>query len=473
MAMPMNTVLHFLHQQGKLLAVLLLAFCCIACTRLKTEEPPAEAFDEAPQALLSHIAAPIAIPLSTIEAKINQSLSETLVNDERYEGNNLKIKVKRKGPIQLSVHEQKIHIKAPLHVWVDGRLQTRLLGKSISKTQALQFAVHIHLASKVDINPQWQLVSSTSFQSLEWIEEPHLKLGPVDIPLTNMVEKAIMQQMPAVLSKLDEAVRHAVKLDKAALKIWTDLQKPILVHKKHHQVWLLARPVDFSADRIRLYKKYAIVNARIGAFVSSITGEKPRVAVQQALPPLQKSRYIGSDSELNALAAIPYESFNQVLEEQLQGKAIELQGHKVVVKKVSVYGNGRHLVFRCDLRGDVKGTVYLKGRPAYDSARQRLYAADLDYDIITETALLQAADWLLHDTFREQIQQIAVLPLEESLQKLPGLIEQAVAQSNAGSKISLRLDSMQVAPVAIAVRPQELNLLIRLQTKVNLQLHKL
>jgi hypothetical protein len=51
------------------------------------------------------------------------------------------------------------------------------------------------------------------------------------------------------------------------------------------------------------------------------------------------------------------------------------------------------------------GTVYLSGRLVLDSVSYRLSVQDFDYELATKDHLQQVADWLVHDTFVQRVQE--------------------------------------------------------------------
>ena len=56
------------------------------------------------------------------------------------------------------------------------------------------------------------------------------------------------------------------------------------------------------------------------------------------------------------------------------------------------------------MSGTVRATIYLKGKPAFDSEKSEIYFANLDYELNTQQAMLKAASWLIKSTLKKKME---------------------------------------------------------------------
>ncbi len=454
-----------------------LVVAATACTQLKPEEPAKLPFDPPISPAMSSVSTPIILPISALKKKINTALKEVIVNDQSYENNkqdNLKLKIVRTGEVSLQMMGNELFYAAPLKIFVDKRFETKLLGKKIQKSQAITFALRVKFRSKVDIGNDWQIQSQTSFAGLEWIEKPSLNLLLFKIDLTKTIEKVLLEEVPSIEKMIDQLAHDEIHLDQEILHIWTELQKPILLNRAHKKVWIKARPTEFTASHIRSDGENILIDGKIGAMVETLFGENPPSEIVAKLPKLQRADSIPNTCDLNAVSEIYYADINELLDKQLAGKTLDLKGNKLKINNIRITGSGSLIVLRVEVKGDANGTIYLKGKPVYDhDESQTIRIQDFDFDVHTQEKLLGTADWLLHDTFKNLIQEKLHFPLKSEVEKLPELIYNGIAKGKVGKKIDIQLANMNLVPQKIAVHEDRISILLNMKTDLVLKLKRL
>jgi hypothetical protein len=191
------------------------------------------------------------------------------------------------------------------------------------------------------------------------------------------------------------------------------------------------------------------------------------------LPVLQKVAHLRPISDLKVLFTIPFADLNRVLSNNMKGRKLELAGGLITIKSASVYGGQHALILKTDVDGSVKGTLYFHGKPYFDTLSNTLQVRDVDFDVHTEERLLATADWLLHDTLRDTLTAALTIPMGRQLAALPKKIETAFARGKAGKKTELDIAAFRLVPQRIAVRPEGVQILIDIQSKVTLEVKRL
>jgi hypothetical protein len=123
--------------------------------------------------------------------------------------------------------------------------------------------------------------------------------------------------------------------------------------------------------------------------------------------------------------------------------------------------------------GAVNGTLYFRGQPGYDTLNNTLYLQNVDFDVDTKERLFASADWLLHDHLRDTLQSAMVVPLNQQIAQLPTTIETAFARSGAGRKTELDIDAFRMVPKRIVVRPDGVQVLISVESKVAVKVKRI
>ncbi|MBN8667821.1 MAG: DUF4403 family protein [Chitinophagales bacterium] len=127
-------------------------------------------------------------------------------------------------------------------------------------------------------------------------------------------------------------------------------------------------------------------------------------------------------------AVLNYDSLSQLLNQQMIGKTFDLNKglikKKITIKESRIYGIGNEkVIIKVTFSGSNSGTVYLTGKPFFDSASRKLAISEVDFDIKTRAFLLKSAEWLFSKKIIQSIE-------ENSRFDLGSYIDSAMAMAN-------------------------------------------
>jgi hypothetical protein len=66
--------------------------------------------------------------------------------------------------------------------------------------------------------------------------------------------------------------------------------------------------------------------------------------------------------------------------------------------------------------GDANGTLRFIGTPIYDAKRHLIFVPDLDYDLETDSQLINTYTWLRSDELRQTFRDKAQVPVTDALE---------------------------------------------------------
>ena len=448
----------------------------LACQKLKPSEPAPEPFEEAIAPQLSTIGAPIVFELKDIEEKANSALKTVIYEDKSFEDkneDNLKLKVSKADRITMHMTGNVLYYTVPIRLHAEIQIDKKKLGFKILKPQTVDLAVRMKFRSTVSIGSDWRLKTQTESLGYEWIEKPQAHLGKIKINISSTVEKILKKKMSMIEDKIDKIAHDAIKIDQIVKKIWISLQKSILINKKESKIWLRPIPKKIEAGQIYSDGEWVRIQLKLTTSAETLVGEEPKYETNSQLPPFRQIANPPDSCEVRLVSEIAYAEINQILGQKLKGKEIDIEGNKLIFKDLELFGNGKNLIGKIKIGGTISGTIYVKGQPFYDTLSQSLKVLNFDFDIRTEETLLGTADWLLHETAKEKIQEKLAFPLGATLDKVPDIIRKAIANSKVSEKIDLDLEKMQILPQKITVRPDHLQVLVHAKAKVGITLKKL
>jgi hypothetical protein len=136
------------------------------------------------------------------------------------------------------------------------------------------------------------------------------------------------------------------------------------------------------------------------------------------------------------------------------------------VKDAAITPSGEQLVLMLDVDGKTKaglftkklvGKIYLRGTPYYDAASASIKLRDVDYDLETKDMLLNTANWLAKNKFKEMIQSQVNIPVQTQLTDVRNMLQHTLNQSGRmheavllrGAVNDLELENIYLTPTGI------------------------
>jgi hypothetical protein len=91
-----------------------------------------------------------------------------------------------------------------------------------------------------------------------------------------------------------------------------------------------------------------------------------------------------------------------------------------------------------DIKGSIDGIFYLTCKPRFNQETNAFSVDEVDFDMQTQSLLLQSADWFLHGTFRELIRDKLNMDLTQRLAQSREMAQKAIAQVKLADNIFLK-----------------------------------
>lgn len=444
-----------------------------SCKRVKPMAPEATTLDSVLVAPVSTINVPIHYEIAKLEEIVNSKVKGTFIRDQfklNDKGDSLYLEVEKKGPILLSWNDHTLYYSVPLKV--SAKILKHIAGIKVRNANPVEMEMVLHLATRLALDDQWNLRPQSSLDDIKWVKEPTLKVTVIKFNLKKVVEEALEKNKDKLIPKMDEALSSLIDTRKIVSKLWNDIQKPIRVNKKEKQLWLKAYATNITARLANAGSDKIVLHVQLKARVELIIEGQSIPESNTELPRFKKIEHTADSLLIFVLTRIPYHIVNEVLNEELSGKKISAEGYATTIRNVEVYGTPGGLALKLNVRGDVNGRVYATAIPGYDSAQSRLYAENFSFDLDTESALLNSADWLLHEHALDFISNQLTLDAQPLIDLLPDLIMQAIEKGKVGDKIDLGMSSLSIWPATILVTKKELQILFQVEGKADIGLKR-
>ncbi|MGV3559541.1 DUF4403 family protein [Larkinella arboricola] len=439
------------------------------CQKTTTQAPQATGFDPAIAPATSYLAGSVTFTIKELEKKINQELDPVLVgkgSSGGKKGGMFPFRVVRSGPVRIQYTNNQIKLSAPLNLYVSSPFG------AAEKTDEKPFcSLQVNFQSPLTVTPNWRLASKIQFTDYNWIVEPEIRLLGNNISLTKFARKALDTYQAAIESAIDSAIYNELRLDQIVMPIWQGIQQPLLLDKQYG-LWLLTKPVGVESSPIEGNAEQITTHLRITLETHTKLQPQKPAPFAIGLPPLQKKEQIARMTDLRIMNFIPYTDINRMLARSLKQEKKLLLG-ALTIKKASVYGGQRSLIVKTDVSGLLNGTLYLRGRPTFDTTSNTLRVRNLDFDAGTVSEIPRISSSLVHDGLIKVLESFLTFPLGGEIERLPQQISKSFEEGPPGKKTNLNIGSFRLTPQQMAIRPDGIQALIRVESKVAVKVEQL
>ena len=378
---------------------------CSKTTQLDTSAPAAQAVVAKPfERKISTINVPVNFKVATLQTKLNQEFKGLLYNDTNLEGDNVAIKIWKKGDVGIKAENNKIYFTIPLHIWVKGRFKWEAceMCPTIDKSEETEFDLVAKSESSLSLTEDYKIKTLTT-GDFEWGDtKPYIELGPMKIGLARFVEPAMRSQLANLTKQLDAEIQNRIQIKQYIQQAWTMVQQPLKIDETYN-AWLKITPTAIKVSP--MVARNGEINLRIGlsSFIETFTNGKPAVKVNPNLPKLVTDNRMADDVQIGLSGEISYDYATKLLKEQLAGQTFKFEGSdEVTIKDAAISPSGDKLMLMLDVDGKtkaglftkkIKGKVFLQSVPYYDAATGAIKVRDVDYNLETRDKLLSSASW--------------------------------------------------------------------------------
>ena len=271
----------------------------------------------------------------------------------------------------------------------------------------------IELATPLTLTSTWHLASKARIVRVEPASteaRDHCDVSILHKDVTEQVVGAARAGLTEQLPTIDRKV-GAVDLTRHVTEWWALLARPI---RLSNDVWLTLGPQRLSIGRMRGHSKVLTVPVSLDAHPLIVTGPTEPVVVAAALPALaHDSATDGYHIVMDGI--VDYGTASRELSAALGARSFTQSGHTVTLTRVTVRPQPKgQLGLAAEFTGDAKGTLQLVGTPRIDHANEVITVPDLDFDVQSDSKLVQTYSWMKSAALRNELRKrarISIVPV--------------------------------------------------------------
>ncbi|HLC84032.1 MAG TPA: DUF4403 family protein, partial [Bacteroidia bacterium] len=288
-----------------------------------------------------------------------------------------------------------------------------------------------------------------------------------------IVDEALKLKETELTKNFDKELSEKIELKKAIAKIWRDIQKPVRINKKEVLVWLRSRCESISAQMIDKGPRMICFQVACYTKTQLLFDSDTSGSVNPILPPYTESQKGLKDKvELYIAAAIPFDLANKKMNERIKDLNFKYKGFSVKVKSIEMYGTDSAIALKVNVRGHIKGDIYFTGKVHYDSITNKIGINKIMYDVNTENALLQTADWIFRDSIPNIMEKRLRIPLDSLTNRLPLLMNKGIEESKVGKKLDANISIESISLYKILITKKDIQIIALAKAKGGIVLDK-
>lgn len=401
---------------------------------------------------------PINISMKGLQKSINESLDGLIYEDNSYtdnDGDNLKIKVWKKGTITIKAEPDAFEYYVPLKIWAEVRYGA--FGAYTS--QEVKGSIALNFRTNYEINRQWEMVTMTTMTDYKWIDQPTIKIFGSNISVQSIANSFLTYNKKMLETTIDDQIKANINIQQNIKDAWSMLQDPVKVNEDYN-IWLKLTPKSIAMSPIETKNNSISSIIGIQSLAEVIMSNQALDIVKDTkLPTFNRPENVPDSFEISLTSQIPYIEAEDAAKKELVGQTFK-QGRrrKVTIKNINIYGQDGDIIIGAYLEGSFNGTIYMRGQPVFDPVTSTISIENVDYDLDTKNKLFKGANWLFRSTILKKMKPYLTFPLEDNLKDAKAMVEKELDGYEPmkgivlnGKLSDLTIEEVQVTPEGIRV----------------------
>ncbi len=402
----------------------------------------------------SFINLPVTIKLKDVERMTNTSLEGLIYEDTDFKDDDLKMKVWKDREITITNENGKLKTVLPLKALINYRFNANTFGLPFEDVRDISLDGTVTLISEVGL-VNWELRTNTKLKSLVWNEEPTMNVMGQKIPVTGLVNSAVVLLKSVIEGNIDHAIKESLDFKPNVLDALEKICTPFQMSETYES-WLRIIPEELYTTDASLADQAITFKMGMKCAMETIIGEKPGSKFDRDNIVLKPVRKIPEAVTASIAAISSYKDASRILTRNFKGYEFGEGRKKIMVNAVEIWQKEKKIIIALDVAGSVDGTLYLTGYPQYNEATEEVYFDKLDYVLDTRNALIKSAQWLVGNRILLQLQEKCRYSIAPNLKEGKESVEHYLGNYSPvkgvfvnGSVQEIKLDKIQLSATAM------------------------
>jgi hypothetical protein len=381
------------------------------------------------EALYSEIGVPVKLSVKTIEQTMNQKMKDTIFYDPKFKSDYgvFNVLVKKLEPVKLAgvENQTKVNIKSAFKVFMKGTLETNFLGIEIKFPLDQAISMKVWLNTIFDLEKNWQLTTKTTMEKHDFLDNPMLDLGLVQLPLRIVADAMIAQNKEFFTTQLDEQLKPYLSWKVPIQEAWNNLQQPLpLSEWEKDTIWVQMQPQNINMTKLNCQKDTFYTHLKIPLKSIGKVKQKPSLQIQ-LLPDYNVLPEKTPFGELKIKTQIDRNLAEEKINKMFVNQEFENGKYKSKVQKITFYNAKKGLWgIEIDMKGTINGKLFLEAIPKNNKGKIEI--KDLTYRIEGEKNFSKFGEWLFKGKIKKQMRKAIEEPINAQIDWMKKEIEKTI-----------------------------------------------
>ena len=441
----------------KLVVVCFVAILFNACTGDQKNDQDATYIKDSIDLPDSELGFTLFYNVKRIQQALNDNTTETIFHDwiALNERDSLLLDASRFDEVKLDWENEELAIKLPLVL--KGNYKKDILGVlDIQNKKPIEAKVMINFATKLDLYSNWHLKTKSEIRSIEWLEDPHLKIAFIDVNLRKKIERKLRKQEGMLVQKLDSLIAMEISVEKPVSDMWKQVQQPMRISRKKIPLFLRAKITNMEA-KIRensIDTIFIQLGLKTKLFIESDSIFQKEIA---PLPDFKSVKKVKDTLVAYALFSAGFNLISDSLNVLLKNDTTISKEYGVQLSNVKITGKRNKLHITASVNGQVDGDVVVTCQPQMDNDEKIIFFSDFDYQLSSENDFINIGANNLEEYITELLKSYLTFDISEWLEGIPQAIEEGVEDGKTGQKIAVSINELKINVKYISIKEKQLN----------------
>ena len=321
--------------------------------------------------------------------------------------------------------------------------------------------------TSISLKNNWTIVTQTRPNGFRWVAKPVLDFGKIQIPITSLVEKSLVEQQKKFCTTIDQQMAAQLNFQKYAVMAWNVFANPFQISEEYN-TWLKITPINVQVTPLQFYANQINTSLGIDIYSETFTGIKPMPSeLVKSASDFSFAASLADQFVLQTTANVPFTEATAIARNMFLNKEYDIRGSSVKIKDIKVYGEANRVMIEAETEGYVNGTAFISGIPVYDEAKKKIVLSDTKFRLKTSNILQKTATLLFRGRIVKMIEEEYGIPTQDLENSSRKSIEEAFNKEYyKGLKMSGKVFTLK--PGSILMNPSGITAVI--DTKATLKL---
>ncbi len=448
-------------------AILLLLMTGMLLDGCKSLQPqmPAESYKYLPVKPESSVVSLFAdLDILRLQSLVNNNTDSLLYNDDSFTDNdndNLKVKAWKNGVIKFMLADDLLSWEIPLRVEIKKSALLIAFNHPFGDIIEANGEIILKFKTKISVNNDWSIKTVTTSDDYEWTKKPTVKVAGLTIPVTPIAYILLKANLNSFSRQIDQTISASFNFKKYAEMGWKIMFDPIQIPGGYH-AWISMMPNSIALLPI----KGSNGKIRFGAVVTSeiecMFDKQPLPGKVPPLPNLLPPEMPNDTFRVNVLTDIPYPTIERLTLLEVRDSVYSFGDKHLSFETMHVYGSNGQLTIETTVKGSVKGTIFLSGKPYFNAADTTLRIRELKFDLKTRNLWIKSAKWLFNGKMERTLTEAIAIPFNSNIREieknLTGYLNHR--KLGYGFEINGKLNKISVSDLLLTPESVKANMLL-------------